>query len=146
METKPMTNKQRILNEIIQMLNDLEVEVFKDSGVGYFNGVEYKKSDWRNYIKVLESIKKKLTCGVKASASYLKENPEYNRIQRKLSYYNTKKNKKPVDYFQIELLQKQRKDFIIKKQAEEKKRKEKEMNRLIDKAATDYDISIRGIE
>ena len=145
MQNKPMTNKQRILNEIIIMLKDLEEEVFKDEGIGYFNGKEYRKSDWRTYITVLESVKRKLNKGVKTSSDYLKENPEYNRLARKLSYYNKKKNKKPVDYFQIEMLQKQRKEFIEKKQEAEKKKKEKEMNDLINKTATDYDISIRGI-
>lgn len=137
-------DKVKILDDLVTMLTDLEDEIFEDRGFNYFNGKKYNKSDWKNYIAFLKMLRNNYYINIRSSTKYLKKNPTYNRLHRKLSYYTTKVNKKPNDYKQIEKIRKELKKLMEKKA--ESRDKIKKIEREIEENRRKFDNDERGIQ
>lgn len=127
-----MTNKQ-VLNKLLKLVEYVEKDTFRedDGRIAIINGVEYRKSDFNNFKRVIEWCRDIYGKNVKTSATYIENNKEYHRTIANLRYYKKKKVKKESDFVAIERLnrklekikEKRNIEKIIKKQKAEDEHK-----------------------
>ena len=136
-----MASTKKVLDKFLILLDSLQNEIFeKGDKSAIYNGILYTDCDFNNMRRAIKQVQKVYQGGVNKSGTYLSKNPEYNRLQRKLSYYKRKDNKTKFDYEKIEDIQKQVKEFHLKKDIEKmskilqkKMRSEKSLYKLENK-------------
>lgn len=103
-----MANTVTMLDKLSRLIDDMEEEII-DSGYnhGFYNGVEYTRRDFNNMRCAIKRVQGIYKIGSKKSTTYIKKNPEYNKMLNRLRYYKRKLNKSPHDYQMIEQLTKE---------------------------------------
>lgn len=141
------TGKRTTFNKFIKLLEDMEEEFFEpDSREMYFHGIKYTKGEFQNYKTALKRTIQRYGEFTTNSATYLKRNPEYNRLMRKLSYYKTKKHKTENDFKQIEILQKEYDKWLDKKEEERIEKKKEQLDTLIERQKKKYENQYQDID
>lgn len=140
-----MTNRQ-ILNKLYNLIEYIEKDTFRDENerIAVINGVEYRRSDFNNFKRVIEYCKDVYGSNIKASADYIENNKEYHRILANLQYYKHKKHKRESDFAAIERLNKRLE--IVKEKRDIKKEKKKLREEEEYRRSVDESIIMREIE
>lgn len=122
-----MTNRQ-VLNKLLKLIDYIEQDTFRDDNDGriaVINGVEYRRSDFNNFRRVLLWCKDIYGKNVGTSAEYIENNKDYHRVQANLQYYKKKKFKKESDFAAVERLNKRLEKIKEKRELEKELKKQK---------------------
>lgn len=133
-----MPSTKKTLDKFLTLLDSVQNEIFENGQKStIYNGEVYTNYEFNDMRRAIKQVQKAYQCGIKKSSKYLSKYPEYNRLQRKLSYYRRKERKTESDYEVIEEIQKQVKQFHLQKDINKmskllsaKKRTEKNLEEL----------------